>query len=153
MSLLTKNAAIAAVCFCLMAPLALAHSGATGIVKTRMDAMKSVASHMKSVGAMLKDQSAIDNAKVIIAAKAIADHAKAIPEQFPEGSMQMPSEATPTIWTDWERFVVLADDMAALADTLAETAHSGNDASAVRQAFAALGRSCSACHEDFRVRR
>ena len=34
--------------------LALAHSGATGIVKQRMDAMKDIAAQMKLIGAMVR---------------------------------------------------------------------------------------------------
>ena len=138
---------------CLTILAAMAHSGATGIVKTRMEAMKSVASDMKLVGSMIKGDTALDGPVVMRAAQSIAEHARAIPDQFPEGSTEKPSEAMPVIWSQWDRFVALADDMATQADQLASVAGSSSDATAIKAAFGDLSRTCSACHEDFRMRR
>ena len=84
----------------LLAPVVVdAHSGATGIVKMRMDAMKDIGEQMKLLAAMTKGQVRHDGARAAAAARVIGGHAAHIPEMFPEGSNTGMSEAAPTIWT------------------------------------------------------
>lgn len=129
---------------------ALAHSGATGIVAERMEAMKDIAAQMKTLGTMLKGEREWDSETAASAASTIAGHAAEIPRQFPDGSVQPPSEARPAIWKDWDGFTETAQALESAAAALAETAWAAEDAAAIRPAFAAVGGTCSACHEDFR---
>ena len=131
--------------------LALAHSGATGIVKERMDLMKSIAGHMKTIGKMIKGESDYDADKVVVAARIIADHAEEVPDMFPEGSIEDPSKAVPEIWRDWEAFIELSADLGTHAIKLSNVADDAVDVSGIRQQFSAVGKTCSACHEDFRA--
>ena len=83
--------------------LVFAHSGATGIVKERMDLMKSIADQMKTVGKMIKGEEEFDVNRVVIAAGAIEAYAKLVPDLFPDGPVEAPSEALPAIWQDWAK--------------------------------------------------
>ena len=135
---------------------AYAHQGATGIVKERMDAMKSMGDGMKVLGAMLKGETTYDPMRVKAIARDVAQHGgDAMTQLFPDGSTQHPSEAMPAIWSDWPKFQALADEMQDLAQKL-EVAATDNTMhtppSNVERLIRALGKSCKACHDDFRQR-
>ncbi|WP_068313921.1 c-type cytochrome [Aliiruegeria sabulilitoris] len=142
---------------------ALAHGGATGIVKERMDDMSAMAKVMKMLAPMMKGQTAYDAAAVADGAKLIASHAGGeITSKFPKGSGGMPSEATGTIWREWENFETLARQLEIYASALALSA--GADAEGLvvdaqvqqlaemppRQIFGQIGKTCAACHERYR---
>jgi len=129
---------------------AFAHSGAKGVVMERMELMKSIQGHMKTVGEMIQGKRAFKAADAKSAAENVAQHAEELPHKFPEGTVDHPSEALPSIWQDWERFVSIADEMKIRALALADAAEISSDASGLRPAFTAVGKTCSACHEDFR---
>ncbi len=103
----------------LLASAAVAHRGATGIVKKRMDAMTSIGSAMKGLTAMLRGKQAYDPDRVKASAKIIAGHGgESMTSLFPEGSLKHPSRAKAAIWADWERFSALARELAVYAGTL-----------------------------------
>jgi cytochrome c556 len=129
---------------------AFAHSGATGIVKERMELMKGIAAQMKTVARMIKGERAFDAEKAVSAARTIADHAERIPEKFPENSIKGMSEATPAIWENWDEFVAITDELKTKADALSAAAEAAPDAAAIRPEFKQLGGTCMSCHEDFR---
>ncbi|MHA7852325.1 c-type cytochrome [Roseovarius sp.] len=105
---------------------AFAHSGATGVVKERMDAMKSMGEAIKRITPMMSGEAAYDEATVREAAQAIAnDSGEAMTSQFPEGSTDHPSEVLPRTWDEWERFVALADQLEVAARGLALAAENG----------------------------
>lgn len=108
-------------------PTALrAHEGATGVVKERMEAMKTIGAAMKRIAAMLRGLQDYDAAAVAEAARAIEAHGgDAMTALFPEGSAHEPSEARPVIWKDWEQFKALAQDLAVYSRALAAAA--GNE--------------------------
>ncbi len=130
--------------------LAIAHSGATGIVKERMELMKVIASQMKTIGSMVKGERNFSAEEASAAATMIATKSEKVPDLFPEDSIMDPSEALPSIWEDWDTFVQLSEDMNTHAKTLAETAKDVDDGTAIRAAFTMLAKTCSSCHEDFR---
>jgi len=129
--------------------LALAHSGATGIVKERMDGMGTLAASMKSLVGLHKG-GAVDAESVGRIARAMKAHSgRALTRRFPEGSMPPVSEASPEIWRDWARFVALSDALFAAADRLETEATSpGLDLGAHIED---LGATCSGCHKVFRI--
>ena len=109
-----KNKAIIAACYGLTLGLLttnlLAHGGATGIVKERMELMKDMKTSMKSLTEIFKGQVAYDAHRVRDAALALQNTAgKKLIMLFPEGSLHKPSEAKAEIWQDWDRFESLAD--------------------------------------------
>ena len=102
-----------------------AHSGAKGIVKERMESMKSIGAQMKKLGAIVKDPKLFDASQVQNSAKILQEHAEKIPELFPEGSNEKPSEARVEIWSDWDKFVSIANDLVKSAVDL-QTVSAGN---------------------------
>ncbi len=135
------------------ASVAFAHSGASGVVKTRMDVMSSIAKSMKAIGAMMKGEVVFDSSVVKSSAVAIAKHAKHIPHLFPKGSNEKPSEALPTVWTDWDRFAKLANSMEVSAQALAAAADGAVGTDDIRAELGAVGKTCKACHSDFRLKK
>jgi cytochrome c556 len=136
--------------FAFTGAVALAHTGATGLVKERMEMMKDIASEMKTISQMTKGQFAFDASKAAASAATIADHARQMPDMFPELPAGGPSEAAPEIWENWDEFVGLTEELVLRAESLARAAESANDAAELRPAFRDLGRTCMACHQDFR---
>ena len=132
--------------------IAFAHSGATGVVKLRMDMMGAIGDSMKVIGSMMKGQTAFDANGAKAAAMRIAGHADEIPDLFPEGSTQKPSEALPAIWQNWDEFVKITGEMKAAAQTLADAASVATQADQIRAQFGAVGKSCGSCHERFRLK-
>ncbi len=108
------------------AGVALAHSGATGIVKERMDGMAAMQKAVKAVTPIMRGQADYDAEEVRTFAAALEMHSgEAMTKLFPEGSSGMPSVAKDEVWSDWEGFEVLAMDLEVLAKALAEAADNG----------------------------
>lgn len=74
-----------------------------------------------------------------------ADSAKA-----PAGSEESETHALPTVWDEPEKFAAAVEKMQETAARLQETTRSG-DNKAIMGAFAAAGKACKGCHEDFRA--
>mgnify|MGYP001825837334 CR=1 FL=1 len=157
---------------------ALAHGDATGVVKERMDLMKTVGDAMKSLTEMMRGKRDYDADRVRAAAREIADHGgEALTRLFPTDSLDGPTEALPAIWTDWERFSALADQVTGYATALHAAAGNervragggmmmGGGAAMMGgtrmmsaevlatmppdAAFQHLADTCSSCHQDFR---
>ena len=134
------------------ATFAVAHTGATGVVKERMALMKAVAKANKSIRDMVNGREPFDIAKVAAAAKVIAEHGARIAALFPAGSGGGVSEAAPKIWEDPDGFKARADATVKAARAL-EAAAKLDDLPAVSQASRALGRTCSGCHQDYRIKK
>ena len=81
--------------------LALAHSGATGIIKERMDMFKKNQNNLKAIKSHIRSE---NYESIVKLADEIRDWAVKMPEYFPEGSKEKPSEASPAIWTDPDGF-------------------------------------------------
>jgi cytochrome c556 len=96
--------------------LAMAHGGATGIVKERMDLMDNMKDAVKQLKAIYKGDVEYNPETIRNAALVIRDHSgDAMSKLFPEGSLKGKSEAKPIIWQEWNRFKKLADDQEKVA--------------------------------------
>jgi cytochrome c556 len=105
---------------------ALAHSGATGVMKERMDAMDEMGEAMKRLTPMMRGQTEYDPDVVRSAAETMIGHAGAqMTELFPEGSNGKPSEALDAIWEDWEEFAALAEALRTSAEGMKLAADNG----------------------------
>lgn len=146
-----------------------AHDKATGVVKQRMDSMGILAQSMKSIAGQLKSP-APDPDAIQAAAHALRNHAaRNLTKDFPEGSLDRPTEARPEIWQDWDRFTALADRLDLQAQGLALAA--GNPPSGLPPAaqslraledfatmapdevFTLIGKTCRSCHKAFRAKK
>lgn len=119
---ITMGAALASV----TAVAALAHGGATGIVKERMDGMGVMKEAVKLLTPMMQGQVGYDAETVRSQAAKIAAHAgEAMTKLFPENSNAKPSEAKDAIWQDWDSFTGMAEQLLVMADGLAAAADNG----------------------------
>lgn len=126
--------------------LAYAHKGATGIVKERMDLFKQNQSHLRDMRRLI---AAEDFASIASKADDIAIFADHMPDYFPAGSDQSPSEASPRIWQEFDEFRSAAAANAMAARQLASAARAA-DREAVLTALALTGASCKSCHKSFK---
>ncbi|MPY69614.1 MAG: hypothetical protein GEU92_05975 [Alphaproteobacteria bacterium] len=147
-----RTAAVAATLCLATSAAALAHSGATGIVKQRMEAMKDMAAAMKSLGEMTRGKATFDTAEATAAAGRIAAHAGEAPNLFPDGSFQMPSEARARIAEERDRFAGLAGDLRRAAGAM-QAAARAKDAKALAAARRDAGQACSGCHKIYREKK
>lgn len=149
----TRHMAIGLIVSAILAGGAMAHTGATGVVKQRMELMQDLGGAMKVLIAMVRDATAFDADRALVAAGTIANHGGArMIALFPEGSMQAPSDALPEIWTNRDAFGALARRLEADANTLS-SAIARDPVGIPRTAFSAVARDCAACHKDFRQTR
>ncbi len=132
------------------APWAVAHQGATGAVKQRMEFMESMGKAMKGLGDMLQGKRAFDLAEARAHARTLQEHTLVILEQFPEGSTQHPSEALPIIWEEWPAFEEVALRSQDESGELRAILEDGAEPQAVLDQYVALGKACSACHDRYR---
>lgn len=128
------------------------HMGATGVVKDRMEVMKSLGAAMKALGKMTRGEQPLDSARAAGAAATIVRHGPRIVELFPAGSGGGVSEASPNIWRDPKGFRDSADALVAASEKL-HAATRSNDLPAIRSAFRAAGKTCTACHRQYRVKK
>ena len=109
---------------------AFAHSGATGVVKERMDGMLALGGVVKELNPMMRGQTPFDADRVRAGADLMISHAgEQMTRLFPEGSDGMPSAALPAIWEDWEEFTALAEQLELRAEGLKLSADVGLAAS------------------------
>ncbi|CTQ47626.1 c-type cytochrome [Roseibium aggregatum] len=105
---------------------AYAHGGASGVVKERMDAMGAMGDTMKFLSAMMRGEKEYDAELVRKGAAVIQSHSgEALTKLFPEHSAEDPSEAKHEIWTEWQDFSDLANQLEVFAIGLGEAAGNG----------------------------
>ncbi len=151
MSILSRLTGASAIAAALLAGMpALAHEGASGIIKERMDAMGIMAKAMKDASRRIEANRNL--AAIKADAEKISAIAPKIPGCFPPGSTQPPTDAKAEIWQRWDEFQTLAQRLRTESEALAAAAANG-DPKAIGEQFRVLGRACTACHEPFRAKR
>ena len=126
---------------------ALAHSGATGIVKERMDMFKKNQNNLKAIKSHIRSE---NYESIVKLADEIRDWAVKMPEYFPEGSNEKPSEASPAIWLDFDGFKNAAIKNETTAKQLIAAAKA-EDQKAVVDGFKAVAASCKSCHQSYKL--
>jgi len=129
-----------------IATTALAHTGATGIVKERMDGFKAAKKSMKTLKGAVRSA---DFATIAGEAEALNLWFNQLDNYFPQGSNPKPSEALDLIWEEYDRFSSHGQDSANASAALLRAANEG-DEDLAREAFSELAASCKACHDDYR---
>ena len=127
-------------------PAALAHKGAMGIVKERMDKFEASEKATKRIKQAL---SRGDTAVVIAEAEFLVSWAREIESFFPENSNQPPSEAKDNIWLQWSDFLGAIQSFESASEALIDAA-AAEDPLAVSGAFKDMTKSCKSCHQQFR---
>ncbi len=130
-----------------------AHDGASGVVKTRMDAMSDMADAMKAMAKIVKGKQAYEPQLFIDSGETIVGHSAMLADLFPVGSKQGNSESKLLIWQQWDDFVTLAQRTKTTAQGLVDMAQQGSELRPLKKQFAKLGGSCKACHQDYRQKK
>ncbi|WP_407493805.1 c-type cytochrome [Pseudooceanicola sp. MF1-13] len=129
---------------------AFAHSGVKNPdVMNRMMGMSELAKQMKVIGTMAKGEAAFDADAANAALAKISEEASYIPSLFENKATDPKSEALPAIWDNWDSFTAHATELEELAGGLAGTIQAEAD---LGPAMGQLGKSCGACHADFRAK-
>ena len=118
-----------------------------------MEAMKDIGAQMKAIAAVVRGHVDYDAGRVAASAGTVRDHARSIPDLFPPGSNDDPSEALPNIWDEWNLFSTIASALEESTGALANTAAQADDAEAIKEDFAAVAQTCQSCHEGFRAKK
>ena len=113
-----------------------------------MDEFKASQQALKQIFAAVKSA---DLDAVAPLAEQIKAWAEKMPDYFPEGSDDSPSEAAPAIWTDFDDFRLSASRHAEAASGLIKAANSG-DVSAAATAARTLAGTCKSCHQSYRLK-
>jgi len=139
-----------------MAGIAFSHSGATGIVKERMDAMADMGDKSKLVADMFKDKLEFERVALADAADAFVLHGAQMAELFPdteESRTGSKTEALPRIWDEWDDFNNQVTEFIELSESLKDTVSKTEDVGQLKKAFFRTAKSCSGCHKQFRKRK
>ena len=135
---------------CLLSVSSVAHPDAKGVVKERMVTMKALASSMKALNQVKSGKMPIAASSKI--SEKIIELSKLIPKQFPAGTYSFPSESSPKINSERARFERIAANLREAASTIPKIAQAG-DLEKFTSSFRDIGKTCSACHKAFRVKR
>lgn len=115
-----------ATCVAVIATSALAHKGATGMLLERMNGMLAMGKATKEISPMMRGQQDYDAARTTAYAAVLKTHSgEAMLNLFPEGMNMKPSVAKEEIWSNWEEFAALADDLEIYAEALDMAAGNG----------------------------
>ena len=132
-----KNTVLGAVALSALGAVATAHNGATGVVMERMMGMSAMKTIMAELAPMMQGAVDYDGIAVQEAAFALQTHAgETMTGLFPQEDIPAASYAKPEIWTDWERFAALSEELRLYSDGLAIAAANGLDAPAPDPAVA-----------------
>lgn len=129
-----------------IASVSMAHEGATGLVKERMDRFKASKTSLQAMRQALKQK---DWRVLQTESGELSVWAREIPKYFPEGSNQPPSEARKAVWQDRDGFMAAVQAFRTSTDALKQTADESTIDGA-RLALRETAQSCKACHETFR---
>ena len=119
-------------------------------IKYRQAAFTVMASHFGRVAAMAQGKAPFD-AKAAAANASIAVTMAPLPfTAFGAGTDKgLPQRAKPEVWSDAAKFKSLTDDMQAAMVKFDAAAKTG-DLDQIKTAVGAVGKSCKACHDDYR---
>ncbi|HSK40213.1 MAG TPA: cytochrome c [Arenibaculum sp.] len=123
-------------------------------VEERKAEMKRLGDAMKTIGAFVKNEGGTVEDVREAATTIRGTSGKMVPHLFPAGTGVGvgESEALPAIWERWADFEAVAGRLESTSAELVTTAQEGERTSIARQ-FAAVGQSCGACHNDFRIKK
>jgi cytochrome c556 len=128
-------------------------------VEARQALMKSIVGNVKAIGAVVKGQSTETMAVVSRRAGEIKTDADNMAGVFGdqihvENANGVRTTAAPAIWSNWSDFFKISQVLEAAAANLeAVAAGDDADADAVKGAFAAMTKTCGACHKPYRIKK
>lgn len=140
---------IAASVICLTAATAVFAASELG--EKREASMKKIGGATGQLAGIAKGEKPYDAAVVKAALTTINTSIKEFPALFPAGKPDADGAASPKIWENTAAFKGHADDLAKVTDKLVAAVPA--DQKAVGAALGEIGKVCSACHQDFRLKK
>ena len=101
------------------------HKGATGIVKQRMDSMSEMKDSIKVMADMVKGKIELNPESVRKVASVLTEHSRVLLDYFPdtdESRNNAETEALSVIWTSWDKFEELSNNLKIAVDELQQAA-------------------------------
>ena len=124
----------------------LAHEGAKGIVKERMDKFKMSKKMMQTIHKSIQNEDFVTIEK---SATKLHNWSKEMIKYFPEGSDEAPSEASADIWLDPDGFKKVVNNFE-LASLKLINKSKEKDFDMTVESFRSLAGTCKGCHQKFR---
>jgi cytochrome c556 len=121
-------------------------------IEDRQQLFKSIDESFKPVGEMLKRKMKYDSAVVVESATKTEAHAKKIADAFKVDTHKaegVETKARENIWTNMADFKAKNDALVTALGGLAAAGKTG-DEKAFRPAAVAVGKACSACHDNYK---
>lgn len=138
---------VAAASFVLGAGLPARGADPGQVQKERLDTMKAINQAMRELKVYTGKG---DFPKVAAAAGRVAQLTAKIPALSPEGSAVGKTRIKPEVWKNFGHYKELAEKSVQAARALGQAAEK-KDRAAVARSFTALGDSCKACHDPYRL--
>ena len=134
-----------------LSPLAISHfDDKEPLQSYRQSYFALAAMNFGPMGAMVKGEAPWDAEKFAAYAKDLAAVSSLNVERgFAPGSDKGKTRAKPEIWENMDDFSAKLGDFRTAAANLDSAAESG-DADAMKAAFGATGKSCKACHDEYK---
>ena len=131
---------------------ALAQMKPEAMVKQRQSAMTLIAKYWGPIAGMASGKVQPYNADVVARNATYLENLAQMPwDGFHASTRDVKSAALPEIWSKNAEFTQLADRLQAETAKLAQLARAKDEAG-VKQQFGAVGKTCGACHQGFRVK-
>ena len=119
------------------------------IIKYRQSALFLMGQHFGPIAAMAQGKIPFDKDAAARSA-AIAEFMSKLPwDRFPAGTDQGNTKAKPEIWSNMDDFKAKAEKMQSEVAKLAQVAK-GGDFNAFKAQVGETGKSCKACHDEYR---
>ncbi|HEV2896282.1 MAG TPA: cytochrome c [Pseudaminobacter sp.] len=123
------------------------------VIADRKAVMKENGKQVGVLVKMVQGEADFDAAAVMAALTRLNENVQAIDvaASFPPGSDKGDTTASPKIWEDMAGFQAAVDKFKAV--TAEAAAAPAQDLEALKPQVAAIGQSCSSCHEAFRIKK
>lgn len=109
--------------------------------------MSDMAANMKVIGKMARNHAEFDRKRAEEALLEIARLSESTPDAFKTEANDPKSEAKAEIWTDFDTFKELSENLMVNAKSMASSLEESQN---LRAALVKLSKSCKGCHSKFR---
>lgn len=132
---------------------ASAQGNANSVVKERQELMESMGKAMKYMNGVMKGRTQYNAANMQRAADTVNASASQITAHFPntpESRNNRKSEARDTIWSEWPKFEIIANNLVSASADLKKAAVKDANPQEVIAAFKQVSKQCRSCHRSFK---
>lgn len=120
-------------------------------IKVRQANMHTISEASKTLGQMVRGRIDYDASAAQEAMTNIRDAMIEFVQNFPEGTEEGKTEASPKIWLDMEGFIAASQKMEMDADEAIAAA--GESLDSLKASFGIVASNCKSCHQDYREKK